>query len=141
MPIPLYWKISDRAIVNGLPTGGQGPLQYFVSYKGPLDVMTNWQVVPVDQFKASLVEAANQFPPLPHGQNEQQSHVTFLIHGYNNGWTDAAHLYQKVCDSLYTGPNSLGICISFDWPSLGSIVDYLPDRSHAQQCAGDLRTS
>jgi esterase/lipase superfamily enzyme len=136
--MPAYWKISDRAIVNGLPTGDQGPLQYYVSDQGPLDNMANWKVVSADDFATLLKGAANEFDALPQGANEDQSHVTFLIHGYNNGWTDAAHLYQKVCDSLYSGDNSLGICISFDWPSLGSIVDYLPDREHAQACAGDL---
>jgi esterase/lipase superfamily enzyme len=138
--MPAYWKISDRAIVNGVPGGDQGPLQFYVSDQGPLDNMNNWSAVTGDEFKTLLAAAADQFPLLEQGANEQQSHVTFLIHGYNNGWTDAAHLYQKVCDSLYSGPNSLGICISFDWPSLGSILGYLPDRDHAQECAADLAT-
>ena len=136
--MPKYWRISDRAVVNGVPTGDKGPLQYFVSDQDVLDVFGNWQMVSADQFKTLLAAAADQFPALDQGANEQQSHVTFLIHGYNNGWADAAHLYQKVCNSLYTSPTSLGICISFDWPSLGSILGYLPDRDHAQACAGDL---
>jgi esterase/lipase superfamily enzyme len=136
--MPKYWRISDRAIVNGLPTGDQGPLQYFVSDQVPLDDYNNWRLVSADDFKTLLAGAADQFPALEQGENEQQSHVTFLIHGYNNGWDDAANLYQKVYNSLYTGPNSLGICISFDWPSLGSVIDYLPDRDHAKDCAGDL---
>jgi len=138
--MPTYWKITDRAFVNGVPTGDLGPLQYFVSNQGPLDNLANWQLVSPDDFKTQLVAAASQFPLLDPGANEQQNHVTFLVHGYNNGWQDAAHLYQTVCDSLYTGPNSLGICISFDWPSLGSLLGYLPDRDHAKDCAGDLAT-
>jgi len=142
--MPAYWKITDRAIVNGTPTGDRGPLQYFVSDNGydggqdPLANLKQWQSVSANDFKTLLAAAADQFPALEPGDNEKQSHVTFLIHGYNNGWDDAARLYQKVCDQLYQGPGSLGICISFDWPSLGSVLDYLPVRNHAQECAGDL---
>ena len=138
--MPSYWKISDRAMVNGVPTGDQGPLQYFVADQGPLDDLKSWRSVSADDFKTLLAGASDQFPQLEPGANEDQKHVTFLIHGYNNGWQDAAHLYQNVCDRLYSGPNSLGICISFDWPSLGSLLGYLPDRDHAKDCAGDLVT-
>jgi len=130
--------ITDRAIKNGAPTGDQGPLKYFVSDQAPLDNFNNWQSVSADAFKKLLAGAADQFPALAHGENEKQSHVTFFIHGYNNGWDDAARRYQKLCNDLYSGLNGLGICISFDWPSLGSVLDYLPDRDHARDCAGDL---
>jgi len=136
--MPKYWKISDRALVNGVPSGDQGELQYYVADAGPLDNLKSWKSVSVDDFKALLLAATNKFPELPPGANEDQSHVTFLIHGYNNGWKDAADLYKKVCDSLYAGNEGLGICISFDWPSMGSLLDYLPDREHARRCAGDL---
>lgn len=149
--MPAYWKITNRVFdANGIPTGNQGPLQYFVADQPPYDASLQgqnqqnnlkvWQSVTVNDFKQQLITAADQFPPLPHRQNEDQSHVTFLIHGYNNGWLDAAKLYQMVCDSLYSGEDSLGLCISFDWPSLGSVLDYLPDRAHAEACAGDLAT-
>lgn len=138
-PVPAYWKITDRLFdANGVPTGDKGPLRYFVADNGPLDDLKSWKELAVADFQAQLTAAADQFPLLPHAENENQRHVTFLIHGYNNGWQDAAHLYQTVCNSLYSGPNSLGICISFDWPSLGSVLGYLPDRAHAEACAGDL---
>jgi esterase/lipase superfamily enzyme len=138
--MPKYWKITNRALVDGVPSGHQGDLQYFVADKGPLDNLKSWKAVSVDDFKTLLIAATDKFPALPPGANEDQNHVTFLIHGYNNGWQDAAHLYQKVCDSLYTGPDGFGICISFDWPSLGSLLGYLPDREHAKNCAMDLAT-
>jgi len=138
--MPKYWMISDRVVDNGAPTGAQGPLQYYVSDQDTLDVFANWKAVSQDDFKTLLIGAADQFPALEQAANENQSHVTFLIHGYNNGWADAARLYKKTCDSLYSGPNSLGLCISFDWPSLGSVLGYLPDRAHAQDCADDLAT-
>jgi esterase/lipase superfamily enzyme len=116
----------------------RGPLTFWVSDKGPLDNFGNWRAVTRDDFKNQLVAAADQFPPMEHGENEDQSHVTFFVHGYNNGWTDAAKRYEQLCADLYSGDDSLGLCISFDWPSLGSVIDYLPDRAHARDCAGDL---
>ena len=130
--------ISDRALESGLPGSKRGPLRYWVSDQGPLDSFANWRPASVGEFKQLLVTAADQFPPFDHASNEQQSHVTFFIHGYNTGWQDAARRYEKLCADLYTGPKSLGLCISFDWPSFGSVVDYLPDRERARECANDL---
>src|SRR3989442_1446339 len=113
--MPAYWMITDRAIKNGVPTGDRGPLKYFVSDKAPLIDFKNWTPVSADAFKKLLIDDADNFPSMPHGENEKQSHVTFFVHGYNNGWNDAASRYQKLCDDLYSGPDGLGICISFDW--------------------------
>ncbi len=135
--MPKYWKITNRAFVNGVPSGDQGPLQYFTSDQDPAN-LAGWNSVSADDFKNLLIAATDNFPLLKPGDNEDQNHVTFLIHGYNNGWQDAANLYKKVCDSLYSGPDGFGICISFDWPSLGSLLGYLPDRDHARRCADDL---
>jgi esterase/lipase superfamily enzyme len=136
--MPQYWMITDRAMEDGLPGGSRGPLTYWVADQGPLDNFQNWKSVTQANFQTLLVAAADQFPALPHGDNEKQSHVTFFVHGYNNGWTDAAKRYEQLCADLYSGPDSLGLCISYDWPSEGSALDYLPDRAHARECANDL---
>jgi esterase/lipase superfamily enzyme len=137
--MPAYWMISDRALDNnGQPTGERGPLTYWVSDQGPLDNIANWKQTSADDFKTLLVGAADAFPALDHSHNEQQCHTSFFIHGYNNGWQDAARRYQQLCADLYSGPDSLGLCVSFDWPSFGSAVDYYPDRVHARECATDL---
>jgi esterase/lipase superfamily enzyme len=136
--MPAYWMISNRTALSDGFGGDRGPLTFWVSDKGYLDTFSNWQQVARDDFKNQLVAAADQFPPLKQGENEDQSHVTFFVHGYNNGWTDAAKRYEQLCTDLYSGDDSLGLCISFDWPSLGSVIDYLPDRAHARDCANDL---
>lgn len=136
--MPAYWMISNRSPQNGGFGDARGPLTYWTSDKGPLDNLTNWQQVSVDDFKNQLAAAADQFPAIPHSNNEDQRHVTFFVHGYNNGWMDAAKRYEQLCDDLYSGDESLGICVSFDWPSLGSVLGYLPDRAHARDCAIDL---
>jgi esterase/lipase superfamily enzyme len=136
--MPKYWMISNRALEQGLPGSTRGPVTYWVSDSGPLDDFTNWRRVPGEAFQTLLAGAADQFPALDHANNEQQSHVSFFIHGYNNGWQDAARRYQQLCADLYSGGEGLGFCVSFDWPSQGSVLGYLPDRSHARDCAGDL---
>jgi esterase/lipase superfamily enzyme len=133
-----YWMISNRAIKNGQPSGERGPTKFFIAHAAPLDDFQNWHEVPAGDFKLLLLAALEDFPALSHGDHERQNHVTFFIHGYNNGWQDAARRYQRLTEQLYSGDESLGICLSFDWPSLGSVLDYLPDREHARACATDL---
>lgn len=137
--MPDYWMISNRGISNGVPGNQKGPVTFYTASDGAdLKNFANWHAVPWVEFRAKLISAADSFPPKSHADNENQSHVTLLVHGYNVDWTGAADMYQNLCASLYNGPESLGICISFDWPSYGSVVDYYPDRGHAVACAGDL---
>jgi esterase/lipase superfamily enzyme len=137
--MPQYWLISDRDN-GGTGTGRNvAGLSYFTSDgAGPLNDIKNWQKASPTQFRTLLAAAADQFPDIPNEQNEQQSHVTLLIHGYNNSFSDATNFYKHLCDSLYTGPESLGLCILYDWPSAGNLLGYLPDREQARQCADDL---
>lgn len=136
--MPKYWLISDR---NGGGTGASrnvSGLTYFVSDTKPLNNISNWQRVSPTQFRTLLAAAADAFPALPQGQNELQSHVTILIHGFNVSFQSSTGFYQDICDRLFDGPDSLGLCILYDWPSLGTVVGYEPDRAHARECAEDL---
>jgi esterase/lipase superfamily enzyme len=136
--MPKYWMVTDRAFTKGVPTGDVGPLSYWVSDNEALDQIANWTSVGAAGFQKQLVAAADAFPDVTQAENDKQKHVCFLIHGYNNGFDSAANLYHGLCQSLFAGPESLGLCISLDWPSLGSILGYEPDRGHAQECAGDV---
>src|SRR5881227_2447205 len=106
--MPKYWMINDRS------QGGVGPdvnfdgVTYWVSDKQPLTDIKNW------------------------------SQVTILVHGFNQTFAKAARFYQDLCGRLFDGPESLGLCILYDWPSRGSTLGYEPDRSHARLCAQDL---
>jgi esterase/lipase superfamily enzyme len=138
MTMPAYWMVSNRAPqTDGFGTE-RGPLTYWVSDKSPLTNFKNWKQLSSDDFKRLLVAAADRFPLTDHSEHEEQCHVSFFVHGYNNSWQDAAKRYQKFSADLYSGKESLGICISFDWPSRGSVLGYLPDRAHARECADDL---
>jgi pimeloyl-ACP methyl ester carboxylesterase len=136
--MPKYWMINDRS------NGGVGPdvnfdgVTYWVSDKRPLTDINNWRKVTAANFQKLLVAAADKFPAHSPADNEKQSHVTILVHGFNNKFSSAAGFYQQFCDKLFDGPDSLGLCILYDWPSRGSILGYEPDRSHARLCAHDL---
>src|ERR1700719_440493 len=119
--MPKYWLISDRnngGTGQGMNTGSTG-LTYWISDGGDLTPIANWKrVVTTKAFQDLLAAAAAQFPD--NVPNEQQSHVTLLVHGFNVSFQSATSFYQKVSDSLFTGTNSLnGLCVLYDWPSLG----------------------
>ena len=136
--MPKYWLISDRNN-SGTGTGRNvAGLAYFVSDKGPLNDIDNWQRVTPTQFRTLLAAAADAFPALPQGENEKQSHVTILVHGFNVSFDHSTTFYEQFCGKLFDGPDSLGLCIFYDWPSLGTVVGYEPDRAHARECAEDL---
>jgi esterase/lipase superfamily enzyme len=136
--MPKYWLISDRN------NGGVGTernvagLSYFVSDTEPLTDINNWTKVSPTQFRTLLKGAADAFPALTQAENEDQSHVTILIHGFNVSFQSSTGFYQDVCGKLFTGDKSLGLCILYDWPSLGTVLGYEPDRAHARECAEDL---
>jgi esterase/lipase superfamily enzyme len=46
--------------------------------------------------------------------------------------------YGNIAAALFDGPDSLGELISFDWPSKGALLGYLPDRAEARRTGDDL---
>lgn len=145
----MFWMISDRSISGGgaKPTPAnfgtaRGPLTYWTNSTGKADDPASWEQIPTsDQFEQQLRQVASQFPAAAaDGDHQNQKHLTLFVHGYKNTWTDEAQRYGTICTSLFSGVNSLGECILYDWPSYGEVYDYLPDRAHARDCANDLAT-
>ena len=136
----MRWLITNRNIEgNGFGTN-QADLTYWTlkAPELPLDVLTSWQRQDGAAFKQLLVQAADQFPD-PFGlPPEKQKHVCVFIHGYNVNWTSAMGTYRDVAAGLFDGPDSLGELISFDWPSKGALLGYLPDRAEARRTGDDL---
>ncbi len=141
-----YWMISDRNLPADKPQSPAsfgdncGSLTFWCSDQGPATDPTKWTLVGRNEFQQRLIAAAANFPAIDPrtGNAGNQRHVTFFIHGYNNTWAAEAACYQSICDSLFSGPDSLGECIMYDWPSLGDVLGYLPDREHARNCANQL---
>lgn len=139
--MPNYWRISDRAIRNGQPSSTeQGPLSYWTADNLANDGTIAWQKISKNQFQTQLKAAANALNPNNDAQQEDQPHVTFFVHGFNVGWQAASASYLNLCNRLFSGDTSMGLCVSFDWPSFGNVLGYYPDRAHARSCANDLTT-
>jgi hypothetical protein len=135
----MYWLITDR---NLEADGFGGDFASLTFWTAPITadptLKASWTQVTKEQFRQQLVAITDQFPsPLVTAPKDQKQ-VTFFVHGFNEAWPDAMGLYQKVVNNLYSGLDSLGECISFDWPSKGYVFGYLPDRSEARKAAQDF---
>src|ERR1700677_2034352 len=97
-----------------------------------IKLRTSWTQRTLDEFKAALIAVAGSFPDPIKTPPENQKHLTLFIHGYDNDWLQAVTRYDTIATQLFDGPNSLGELISFDWPSKGSLLGYLPDRGEAR---------
>jgi esterase/lipase superfamily enzyme len=131
--------ISDR---NQGGTGSDrnpsGPLYFVSDGGGDLHDISNWERVTFSQFRKTITEACDEFPDLPPDKQEEEKHLALCVHGYNNGFASSIDLYRRVCDSLFSGADSLGVSVLFTWPSKGQVYDYLADRAEARECANDL---
>jgi len=114
------------------------PLTFWINSTGNLDDFASWQQLDHDAFRQRLVDAANAFPHPLETPPEDQQHVTFFVHGFNESWQAACRLYGKVVANLFSKADSVGECILFTWPSEGSPLGYLPDRSEARASAEDF---
>ncbi len=134
----MFWMITNRNVKNDgfgdefdqltfwqNPTG---KLQDFASWVQFKDPNGNGQ----DNFRQALVAITNGFPDPATTPSEDQKHVSFFVHGFNENWSAAAERYGLIVANLFTGGSSLGECILFSWPSEGSVLGYLPDREKAQ---------
>ena len=94
--------INDRSQGGvGLDISTDG-MTYWVSDKQPLTDIKNWRQVTPANFQKLLVAAADKFPAHDPAENEKQSHVTILVHGFNNKFTPATRFYQDLCGRLLT---------------------------------------
>lgn len=139
----MRWLITDRNQVNGTFGTNLAPLTFWyadISQDPNLDLSktASWTQATVDVFKGRLAQVANNFPDVVNTPTATQKHVCLMIHGYNENFSDSSALYSKVARTLFDGPGSLGELVSFDWPSKGSLLGYLPDRATARKVGDDL---
>jgi len=105
-------------MVRGQPSGIQrGPLTFWISDKLAADGTIAWEQISQDRFRKLLIAASDAFELVE--QYKDQPHVTFFVHGYNVGWQASSNSYQNLCTRMFEGDDSLGLCVSFDWPSYG----------------------
>src|ERR1700722_14135308 len=139
----MRWLITNRNQVGADDFGKDfADLTYWTydpaAKPGNIALRSLWTQRTSDEFRAALIAVAALFPPTVNTPTESQKHLTLFIHGYNNNWLESVTCYEAVAARLFDGPASLGELISFDWPSKGSLLGYLPDRAEARQTGDDL---
>lgn len=138
--MPRYWMITNRkpqAGGGGL-SGDRGALSFWTAERAGLDQFANWTPLSAARFQTLLLAEAGKFPLLADAEQERQQHVTLFVHGYDNSWQDAARRYESLCAEMFSGADTLGLCVLFSWPSDGMVTNYLPDRKDAAESAGDF---
>lgn len=136
----MYWMITNRYVDAVAGTFGDdfSKLTFWQNASPNVDVFANWKPMQEDDFRKALVAAADTFPEPLITPDEKQRHVNIFVHGFDTSWFSAAQRYGAIVNNLFSGPQSLGICILFTWPSKGSVAGYLPDRSEARQSGNDF---
>jgi esterase/lipase superfamily enzyme len=134
----MYWMVTNRNVTaNGFGDDFDN-LTFWLNDSPQADAFTNWKKVDSTTFRQSLVQVTDAFPHPNQTPGEEQQHLNIFVHGFDNTWLSAAQRYATIVQNLFSGPNSLGICVLFTWPSKGSIAGYLPDRSEARQSGDDF---
>ena len=140
----MRWLITNRKQSDDDGFGGDlGSLTFWtldptIKPGAKIDARSSWTQRTADDFKTMLIAVAGQFPPPVGTLPENQKHLCLFVHGYDNAWSAAVQRYDTVCKQMFDGADSLGELISFDWPSKGSLLGYLPDRAEARKTGDDL---
>jgi esterase/lipase superfamily enzyme len=140
----MRWLITNRKQENGEFGTDMGDLTYWTLRDGgSVTVAADWSAATMEEFRDKLVDVVqNTFPPVVVDNistpSDEQKHVCLFVHGYNNDWDEVMARYEKVATQLFDGPDGLGECVTFDWPSKGNLLAYLSDRAEARQTADDL---
>ena len=131
----MYWMITNRNVDPTNKTFGDSftDLSFWQNPSDPVDNFDNWVSMKEDDFRQGLLALADGFPDPNNTPSEDQKHFNIFVHGFDNSWQSAVQRYKAIVDNLFSGPQSLGICVLFTWPSKGSVAGYLPDRSEARQ--------
>jgi hypothetical protein len=125
--MPKYWMLNDRNNGGIGSDWSSGGLTFWVSNRGPLDELPRWKKVTAATLQKLLVAAVDQFPIFSAGQHERQKHLTILIPDNNPTFAKTTRFSENVYNRLFDGPDSLGLCVLFNWPS-----------SQPERCAEDL---
>ena len=113
-------------------------LSYWQNASDQVDVFSNWVKVDEGTFRQGVVAVADTFPDPNVTPSEDQKHFNIFVHGFDNTWISAVQRYGAIVNNLFSGPQSLGLCVLFTWPSKGSVTGYLPDRGEARQSGDDF---
>src|ERR1700687_766983 len=100
----MFWMITNRNIQPGGFGDEFSELSYWTNATGPVDDFNSWtRAADADSFKNLLVAVVATFPDPVTTPPENQKHVTFFVHGFNEPWDSACRRYEAIVQNLYTG--------------------------------------
>jgi esterase/lipase superfamily enzyme len=136
----MYWMITNRNVDAAAGTFGDdfSNLTFWQNASPNVDAFANWKPMQEDDFRKALIAITDAFPDPNAVPSDKQKHFNIFVHGFDTTWLSAVQRYGAIVNNLFSGPQSLGICILFTWPSKGSVAGYLPDRSEARQSGNDF---
>jgi esterase/lipase superfamily enzyme len=134
----MYWMITNRNVTADGFGDDLDELTFWLNDSQQVDTFANWKPADPTAFRQSLVQVSDAFPDPSQTPSEDQQHVNIFVHGFDNTWLSAVQRYGAIVQNLFSGKDSLGLCVLFTWPSKGSIAGYLPDRSEARQSGDDF---
>jgi len=74
-------------------------------------------------------------------RNEPRGDILFVVHGYNMTEEEVIDRHRRLVRALAAQPQPFrGVVVSFDWPTQGSALAYMPDRHKAKASALRLVT-
>ena len=134
----MYWMITNRNAKSDGFGDESSKMTFWKNESDNVDDLAAWKSMSADEFRQSVVQVADTFADPISTPSEDQKHVTIFVHGFDNSWSSAVQRYGRIVENLFSGPESLGLCILFTWPSEGSPIGYYPDRSEARKSAEDF---
>lgn len=136
----MYWMITNRNVDSQAKIFGErfSNLSFWQNASDKVDSFDNWTHLKEKEFRQGLVAITDTFPDPNQTPSEDQKHLNIFVHGFDNNWLSAVQRYGAIVNNLFSGPQSLGICVLFTWPSKGSVTGYFPDRSEARQSGDDF---
>lgn len=109
----MYWMITNRKV--GADSFGDdfSDLTFWQNAAGPVDDFTKWTKLTPAKFRQGLVDVTDKFPDPLATPSEEQQHLNIFVHGFDNTWISAAQRYGAIVDHLFSGAQSLGVCVLY----------------------------
>jgi esterase/lipase superfamily enzyme len=134
----MYWMVTNRNFTQTDFGDEFSELSYWKNDSTSFGAFAAWKQLTDTEFRQGLVQVADTFSDPISTPGEDQKHINIFVHGFDVSWASAVTRYGQIVENLFSGPQSLGECILFTWPSEGSPLGYFPDRSEARKSAGDF---
>lgn len=126
--------LTTRRVSSGTFGTRQGTIKYLAVPDGEKTPKASHEMRAVERW-FKLVTAESITDPA-----EECGQVVFFVHGFNTDAEEMLALHRKFAGNLRK-IGFKGVCVSFDWPSNGTVTGYLSDRKDGRWAAHFLMDS